>query len=258
MSHVTDVLDQMIADPTINGQPVDIDKAFGGQCWDLVELFAERLGVPKEPWAIPLGPNGWASEAWTLRTIHMDSYFDRIPAGQQQKGDIVVFNGHGAYTEGHIAISLGGIAVFEENADPDGSPAHTFGNRNQTYLLGALRYKGSTTTPGGMMMVDKNLLTNYYQTLFNREPDPDAINSYITRPTPADVCYQQLILSDEYKKVQSDRANAGQRITDLEASEQKLAQDVVDRDKKIAALESQPSTGSSFTLLQEPVYTKDS
>lgn len=143
------VLDAMIADPTINGQPVDVDKEFGGQCWDLVELFAERCGVPKAPWAITLNtdgsqPAGYAKNAWLYfdSNPNLQQHFTQIPAGQQQKGDITVYNGHPGFEEGHIAVSLGGTAVFEENADPDGAPAHVYTNRSSTYLLGALRLSG--------------------------------------------------------------------------------------------------------------------
>jgi len=124
------------------GIGVDIDHEFGDQCWDLTEEFAEYMGVPREPWAIPLGPNGWALEAWTdfENNPHMVKYFDRIPAGQQQPGDIVIYNGHGIYVEGHIAIYLGNGIVLEQNADPDGSLPHTY-KRPDTYLLGALRIK---------------------------------------------------------------------------------------------------------------------
>lgn len=136
-------LDQFISQT--DNTPVDVDKAYGAQCWDLVELYAQQvLNVPKEPWAIPLGPEKSAKEAWTCydQSEHMQKYFDKIPAGQQQKGDITVYDGHGVYTDGHIAISLGGNSVFEQNADPDGSLAHVYNNRSSTYLLGALRKKG--------------------------------------------------------------------------------------------------------------------
>lgn len=126
-----------------NGKFIDVDHYYGAQCWDLVELYAEQvLGIPKEPWAITLGPEGAAKEAWKVFDAHMQRYFDKIPKGQEQKGDIPVYDGHGAFPEGHIAISLGGGQVFEENADPNGSPAHVY-PRATTYLLGSLRKKGS-------------------------------------------------------------------------------------------------------------------
>lgn len=128
---------------TYSGQYVDVDLVYGSQCWDLVELYAEQvLQIPKEPWAITLGPTQSAKEAWTVFDAHMQRNFDKIPAGQEIKGDINVYDGHGVYPEGHINIDLGG-QVFEQNADPDHSPAH-ISTRPRTYLLGSLRKKGST------------------------------------------------------------------------------------------------------------------
>lgn len=138
------LVDQFISNPPqgVNGQGVDLDNEFGAQCWDLAELYAEMLGVPKEPWAIPLGPTGSAKEAWTYfdQSPHMQTYFDKIDAADRQRGDINVYDGHGQYPEGHINIELGNGQVFEQNADPDGSPAHT-SSRSTTYLLGSLRVK---------------------------------------------------------------------------------------------------------------------
>src|SRR4051812_1383946 len=100
------VIDSLILNQPngVNGLDVDLDKAFGAQCWDLAELYAEMMGVPREPWAIPLGPNGWASEAWTYfdQSPHMQKYFTKVATGQQQRGDINVYNGHGSFIEGHI------------------------------------------------------------------------------------------------------------------------------------------------------------
>lgn len=193
MNIPTQILDQMIADPSINGQPVDVDKEFGGQCWDLVELFAERCGVPKNPWAITLNsdgssPAGYAKNAWLYygNNPNLVNYFDKVPAGQQQKGDITIYDGHGIYTEGHIAISLGGSAVFEENADPDGSPAHVYNNRSSTYLLGALRLKGgnmATEAHSPEQIKDwidqKAFAVRVEQGLVAAGFDPDAIPDFV-------------------------------------------------------------------------------
>lgn len=124
-----------------DNQPVDVDGEFGAQCWDLVELYAEQvLGVPRAPWAITLGPNGDAHEAWTVFDAHMQEFFDKIPTGQQQPGDINVYDAKPGFPAGHICIDLGGGNVFQQNAPIEGSPAHT-GARATSYLLGSLRLK---------------------------------------------------------------------------------------------------------------------
>lgn len=55
-------------------------------------------------------------------------------------GAIAIYDGHGAFPEGHSAIYVDG-RVFEQNADPDGSPAHLY-QRANTYLLGYLIKQG--------------------------------------------------------------------------------------------------------------------
>lgn len=100
----------------------------GGQCGELIRQY--WIDVDKtNP---PSYPNS------------KDYWFNPVPGydkvANPQPGDIAIYNGHGAYPEGHSAIYYDG-RVFEQNADPDGSPAHLF-NRNNTYLLGYLRKQG--------------------------------------------------------------------------------------------------------------------
>lgn len=97
---------------------------YTGECVQLVMLYMKQVqGV--EP---PVYPNA-------------KDYWRSIPGYTQesspQPGDIAVYDGHGAFPEGHIAVYVDG-EVFEQNADPDGSPAHLF-KRANTYLLGYLR-----------------------------------------------------------------------------------------------------------------------
>lgn len=127
-----------------NGKYIDVDGAYQAQCWDLVELYAEQvLGVPKEPWSITLGPNGVAYEAWTVFDAHMQRNFDKIPLGQQTRGDINVYGAKPGFPEGHICIDLGAGQVFQQNASQAGSPSH-IETRAVSYLLGALRKKGTS------------------------------------------------------------------------------------------------------------------
>lgn len=93
--------------------------------------------------------------------------YDKITANPQI-GDTAIYNGHGAYFEGHSAIYAGNGEVFEQNADPDGSPAHLF-TRSSTYLLGYLRKKGTMTD-----QELHDLGTAVYRTCLHREPESGA------------------------------------------------------------------------------------
>lgn len=92
-----------------------------------------------------------------------DYWYKGIPGYQKvsspQTGDIAVYDGHGAYQEGHIAVvSPRPPEVFEQNADPDGSPMH-FYTRKSPYLLGYLRKEEATT----MGKPDRAQVINYFK-----------------------------------------------------------------------------------------------
>lgn len=103
-----------------------------GQCGNLVRAYWNEVDLTNPP----SYPNS------------KDYWFNPVPGYDKvstpQPGDIAIYNGHGMYTEGHSAIYAGNGQVFEQNADPDGSPAHLF-NRANTYLLGYLRKQGGTS-----------------------------------------------------------------------------------------------------------------
>lgn len=96
-----------------------------GQCGDLVDL--------------------WLVEGFGNHTSYataLDYWMGGIPGfslvvGAPQDGDIGCYNAHPGYPEGHITMHYQG-EEFEQNADPNGSPAHLF-PRATTYLLGYLR-----------------------------------------------------------------------------------------------------------------------
>lgn len=171
-------LDQFVS--TYYNQPVDVDHEYGAQCWDLVELYAEQvLDIPRSPWAITLGPEGAAYEAWTVFDAHMQQYFDPIPRGQQQAGDINVYGAHTGGPEGHINIQIENGQVFEQNADPDGSPSHV-DVRPITYLLGSLRKKGAATVAIESDIVDQEIGTRLFNGWLHRYPkDQPELNNII-------------------------------------------------------------------------------
>lgn len=101
-----------------------------------------------------------------------------FPTTSPQNGDLAIYDGHGpvlvdgtlAYPDGHIAIVYDG-EVFEENADPDGSPAHLFPRAN-TYLLGYLRQEGGFMDPGDYK-VNKGDIDNLCAWLLGRAATKD-------------------------------------------------------------------------------------
>lgn len=202
------ILNAMINDPAVLSG-VDVDKAYGDQCWDLVELYAERCGVPKEPWAITLGPEQAAKEAWTVFDAHMQKYFDRVPVGSQQAGDIAVYGPHGQYTEGHIAIWADNRQVFEQNADPNGALPHVYPRPN-TYLLGSLRIKKQG---GDDMIPDTQHFDALWRWAFgpNSQPTQQDYDNWVANPVRG---YNQFIeMSDGSDQ---RRAFLGQVILDEE------------------------------------------
>lgn len=167
----------MTVDQFVNqydGQAIDVDGYYGAQCWDLVELYArEVLGVPSEPWAITLGPNGSAREAWTVFDSHMQRYFDKHLGNEKQKGDILVY---GYNPDGHIAVCLGGSSVFQENS-PLGSKAHV-GNNSDNGLLGVLRIK-----KGDDMLTPQAINLAFAASPYNRQALPEEVAAWTGKDT---------------------------------------------------------------------------
>src|ERR1700749_1875004 len=120
-----------------NGQKIG-----DGECGTLVRQYAiEVQGVT--PISYPSAKDYW---------------FNPVPGYVQvstpEEGDWAIYNAHGDYPDGHMAVYVDG-QVFEQNADPDGSPAHLY-NRANTYLLSYLRKEGNDMYP------NQGDLTNFY------------------------------------------------------------------------------------------------
>jgi hypothetical protein len=97
----------------------------GGQCGELVDLYLVEVFGNHTSYATAL--DYWTSGIPGFSVIT-----------SPEAGDIACYNAHPGFPAGHIAIYAGNGEVFEQNADPDGSPAHLFA-RASTYLLGYLR-----------------------------------------------------------------------------------------------------------------------
>lgn len=115
-------LDQFIA--KYNGKYVG-----DGQCGSLVRQYWIEVDQTDPP-SYPDSKDYWSNPV---------PGYDKVST--PQPGDIAIYDGHGVFTEGHSSIVVNGTEVFEQNADPDGSPAHLF-NRANTYLLGYLHKQG--------------------------------------------------------------------------------------------------------------------
>lgn len=123
----------------------------GGQCGELVRQYWIDVDLTSPPSYVN----------------SKDYWFNPVPGYDKvatpQPGSIAIYDGHGAFPEGHSAIYVDG-RVFEQNADPDGSPAHLF-NRSNTYLLGYLRKQG-----GDMADISEDNMYSLIRGILGREP----------------------------------------------------------------------------------------
>jgi N-acetylmuramoyl-L-alanine amidase len=107
------------------GKPVDYDKAYGAQCFDLArQYFDDVWGIP-QPAAT--GERG-AKALWG--DITLNRWAERIPntpAGVPGPGDVVIWDGTPGNPYGHVAIGIDGNATgfrsFDQNF-PAGTPPH--------------------------------------------------------------------------------------------------------------------------------------
>lgn len=132
-----------------------------GQCGELVRQYWIDVDQTNPP-SYPNSKDYWYNDVPGYDKVH-----------DPQPGNIAIYDGHGPYTEGHSAIYYDG-RVFEQNADPDHSPAHLF-NRSNTYLLGYLRKKG--TAMGRLATRDD--IVRGYGALFGRTPSETEIQGSV-------------------------------------------------------------------------------
>lgn len=142
----------------------DGKKVGDGQCGTLVRQYWNEVDKTIPP-SYPNSKDYWFNPVPGYDKVH-----------DPQPGNIAIYNGHGVYTEGHSAIYVG-PGVFEQNADPDGSPAHLF-NRANTYLLGYLRKQGQ----GGEEMVNKGDVTNCYRVWIGHDPNENDLAAWVGKP----------------------------------------------------------------------------
>lgn len=155
-------LDQFITNETgkkhlIPGQ----SEEYRGQCVQLIGVYLlEVYGQ-----TLPIHPN--AKDYWTYGIPGWDKTTTPL------RGDIAIYDGHLGFPEGHIAIYYDS-QVFEENADPDGSPAHLFARAN-TNLLGYL-HKGEPMPEDYKM--NRGDAENMFEAILGRPATPADLDYY--------------------------------------------------------------------------------
>ena len=131
-------LDEFIA--KYNGKPIDFDKTYGAQCFDLYRQYCQEvLNVPQSP---PTGDQG-AKRIWDT---YLQEYFEKIsnsPDNFPLKGDIVIWgDSYGPY--GHVAVCTEATAntfkCFSQN-DPSGALCVIKLYKNYSVVLGWIRRK---------------------------------------------------------------------------------------------------------------------
>jgi surface antigen len=112
------------------GRPMDPDGAYGYQCVDLVDQYAQDIfGVR---WQDSVGGVGGANE---LLDRVPDEYWWRVDNDQNnsnqipQRGDVIVWAGDSTNRYGHVAVVLSadqnGVSVIQQNGNENWRPAHT-------------------------------------------------------------------------------------------------------------------------------------
>lgn len=132
-----------------------------GQCGALVDLYLVQVFANHTSYATAL--QYWQKGIPGFGVV-----------SSPQAGDIACYNAHPGFPDGHIAIYNGSGQVFEQNADPDGSPAHLY-NRATTYLLGYLRQEGEDMPNDGDVI-------NVYQLLNGRPATAAEQAVYSSKP----------------------------------------------------------------------------
>ena len=133
-----------------NGQSLDYDGIYGGQCFDLIQEWnVNWLG----------GPFIVGEFAYQIYGQHPNFYtsIPNTPDAIPQKGDIVVwaksYNGFAGHTG--VATGKGDLNTFEcfEQNDPTGTVCH-LKVYNYNHVTGWLRLKNITETTGGVNVND--------------------------------------------------------------------------------------------------------
>lgn len=125
----------------------DVDGVAGIQCVDLFKEFLRIIGCPT--YKSPIGGDGYADNIWYNRQ-RWAQWFDPIPAGQFQDGDIVLFphrkRGGRTHPISHVCFYFNGKQFGTNQHDAKIGRRACDKPCNWSDALGALRYKFWETT----------------------------------------------------------------------------------------------------------------
>ena len=90
------------------GLTIDVDGAYGGQCWDLLAKFCQMVDIPLG--VIHCSATGYVRDLWHLRkTSGILKYFDEVQTGQFKNGDWVIWDSDYNMTpQSHVAMYYDG------------------------------------------------------------------------------------------------------------------------------------------------------
>lgn len=140
-----------------NGVYVDEDGYYGSQCWDLVARYA------KEVWGCPFLPTGSGGAEGLYRLYYdpIPQFFDRVPAGELRKGDIVVWSSDFYPPYGHTALlwKREGSTIFVLEEDGSYDPNHDNNADGVAYIAQRTitsKVAGGLRPKAGGAYMDKN------------------------------------------------------------------------------------------------------
>lgn len=123
------------------GKSVDIDKAYGAQCADLIKRYL------LECYAVPNGDYGDAIDYWNKPHANVLKHFEKSASRTPAQGDIIILDLAAPY--GHIAIADSATTMLEQNGgsgngDGKGANAIRISKIPTTKIVGILKPKKET------------------------------------------------------------------------------------------------------------------
>lgn len=161
--------------PRVQGQYINMDNAYGAQCWDLAAHWSTNLGLPVINTGGPGRWPGWAGnmvDAFPQSPAIAAAYELIGPSGSGQPGDIVVWDdSYYYYPSTHVAVLVRDtgsyLTCMSQNSTPSTAsnpyPGQSTGPTTlqqlpRRGLLGFIRprvginYSGSATAAKGFLM----------------------------------------------------------------------------------------------------------